>query len=78
MCDYNLTVYPFPSLPSTLPLLGLDPPTDPSTSSTSPVATFFTGGSSVESVEDCAHFLVLLWVLGGDFKELILKIWKGK
>ena len=55
---------PFPL--STLPLVGLDPPTNPPTSSTSPVATFLTGGSTVESVEDCAHFLVLLQVLGGD------------
>ena len=42
-----------------------NPPTS-STSPTSPVATFLTGGSTVESVEDCACFLVLLRVLGGD------------
>ena len=35
-------------------------------SSLSPVATFFTGGSTVESVEDCACFWVLLQDLGGD------------
>ena len=57
-------IIPFPF--STLPLLGLDPPTNPPTSSTSPIATFLTGGSTVESVEDCTRFLVLLRVLGGD------------